>query len=96
MEYLDSMGKPLRDGLYRDKDDRTYILYLFQQEGQWIFQIPDNSEEFDFPINFSRDLMPIDDPVKEIMSLRESKDNLAASFIEKKINEEIEDRRRLM
>ncbi len=93
MEYLDSIGKPLRDGLYKDKDDRAYVLYLFQQEGQWMFQAPDDLEEFDFSINFSRDLVPIDDPVKEIEFLRKVKENLAASFIEKKLDEEIEKRR---
>jgi len=94
MEYLDSAGKPLREGLYKDKDDRTYVLYLFQEEGQWMFQAPDDSEKFDFPMNSSRDLMPIDDPVKEIEFLRKVKENLAASFIEKKLQEEIEERRR--
>ena len=96
MEYLDSGKNPIREGLYRDIEDRFYILYLFREGEKWRFQTPDASGEYDFPLNFFRDLVPINDPVKEVRHFRDLNKNVAASFIEKKIDEEIEDRRRLM
>ncbi len=44
MEYMDSRGNPLREGLYRDTGDRSYVLYLFRQKNEWKFQTPDSKD----------------------------------------------------
>ena len=95
MVHLDAMRNPLKDGLYRDVEDTSYILYLFNDGGRWKFQTPDFLGEHDFPLNFSKDLIPFGDIVTEIEHFRDLKKESIASFIKKKIEEDIEDRRRL-
>jgi len=90
MEYIDSRKNPLQEGLYRDKRDKSYVLYLLQEKGKWRFQTPGSEDVADFPIEMSRELEPIDNPVGEIERFRKT-----AGFLEKKVDEEIEERRRI-
>jgi len=91
MEYLDARKNPIREGLYRDIRDKSYLLYLFQKESRWRCQTPDVSDSFLFPLSSSRQIVPIKDPLELIEHLKK-----AIGFIEKKIEEDIEERRRLM
>lgn len=62
MKYnTDSRGNALREGLYRDKDDRLYFLYLHKKRGMWKCQISTFIGEFDFPLHLSKSLEPADE-----------------------------------
>jgi hypothetical protein len=88
MEYLDSAGKHLREGLYRDRRDKTCVFYLFQEGDIWKFQNSDSLTSSKFPITMTREIEPIDNPVKELENFRK-----IINFLERKLDEEVEIRR---
>lgn len=90
MEYYDSTKKPLRRGLYRDRKDKFHILYLFQQDDKWKFQDSNTPDPINFPVVMSTELQPIDEPIVELERFKK-----VVSFLEKKIDEDIEERRDL-
>ena len=92
MEYVDSEGNPLREGLYRHMKDKSYVLYLFNQDDEWKFQTPDSKDLANFPLSSahitSKELEPVYDFFREIKRFKR-----IVSFLEKKLDEEIESRR---
>ena len=92
MEYLDSRKNSLHEGLYKDKRDKSYVLYLSNEKGKWKFQTPGSESVVDFPVEMSKELEPIDEQTIPVEAERFRK---IASFLEKKLEEEIEERRRL-
>ena len=92
MEYTDSRKNPLREGLYRDRKDKSYVLYLSQEKGKWMFQTPGSENFVEFPVNMAKEIEPIDEQMVDFEIGRFRK---IVSFLEKKLEEEIEERRRL-
>ncbi len=76
MKYTDSRRNALREGLYRDKDDRLYFLYLHKKRSIWKCETPTFIGEFDFPLHLSKNLEPVDE--REVKRFIES-----ARFLEK-------------
>ena len=90
MEYTDSRKNPLREGLYRDRKDKSYVLYLSKEKSKWMFQTPGSEDVANFPLTMSKELEPLSEPIEEIERFKK-----VIGFLEKKVEEEVEARRNL-
>lgn len=82
-----SKGNTLVEGFYRDREDKSYVLYLSMENGKWKFETPDSPIKHDFPLNLSKEIEKIE-PLEEAERFKN-----ILNFLEKKLDEEVEARR---
>ena len=86
-KIYDANDEELREGFYIGKGDRSIILYLSQEEGKWMMEMPGVAHKYGFHPHLSRSIERVDnlqrllnDVTDTFVFVRDRVKNITTSF----------------